>query len=75
MQQQTITKGEILASFHFLRKSACNLSEDLRYFTSYASHFNDQQTINILGQLSDIENNIKKLRTIINNTHEEKTKI
>ena len=65
MKQDHITRGEVQISFHFLRKSACNLSEDLRYFASLTDRFNDEQVVNILGQLSDIEDNIKEVRKVI----------
>jgi len=55
-------ENEIIIGFHLIRKSANALAQDLRYFNEIPNHFNAEQTINILGQIEEVEENIKNIR-------------
>ena len=60
-----INKQETLIGFHFIRKSADALASDLRYFEEVPNGFSESQIANILGQIEEVEQNIKKIRQVI----------
>ena len=57
-------ENEIIIGFHFIRKSANSLVEDLKYFNQIPNYFSDEQVANIFGQLEEVEQNIKNIRNI-----------
>ncbi len=57
-------ENEIIIGFHLIRKSANSLAEDLRYFNEIPNYFSTSQIANILGQLEEVEQNIKIVRNI-----------
>ena len=57
-------ENEIIIGFHLIRKSANSLVEDLKYFNQIPKYFSDQQIANILGQIEEVERNIKNVRDI-----------
>jgi hypothetical protein len=57
-------ENEIIIGFHLIRKSANSLVEDLRYFNQIPKYFSAQQIANILGQIEEVEENIKNVREI-----------
>jgi hypothetical protein len=57
-------ENEIIIGFHLIRKSANSLAEDLRYFNEIPNYFSASQIANILGQLEEVEQNIKIVRNI-----------
>jgi hypothetical protein len=59
-------ENEIIIGFHLIRKSANSLVEDLRYFNQIPKYFSAEQIANILGQIEEVEHNIKNVREIFN---------
>lgn len=59
-------QSEIIIGFHLIRKSANSLVEDLRYFNQIPKYFSNEQITNILGQIDEVEQNIKNVREIFN---------
>ena len=59
-------ENEIIIGFHLIRKSANSLAQDLRYFNEIPKYFTAQQIANILGQIEEVEQNIKNVREIFN---------
>ena len=59
-------ENEIIIGFHLIRKSANSLVEDLRYFNQIPKYFSAEQIANILGQIEEVEQNIKNVREIFN---------
>ncbi len=59
-------ENEIIIGFHLIRKSANSLAQDLRYFNEIPRYFNAEQIANILGQIEEVEQNIKNVREIFN---------
>jgi hypothetical protein len=59
-------QNEIIIGFHLIRKSANSLVEDLRYFNQIPKYFTAEQIANILGQIEEVEQNIKNVREIFN---------
>jgi hypothetical protein len=57
-------ESEIIIGFHFIRKSANSLVEDLKYFNQTPQNFSAEQIANILGQIEEVEQNIKNVRDI-----------
>lgn len=57
-------ENEIIIGFHLIRKSANSLAEDLRYFNDIPNYFSSEQIANILGQIEEVEQNIKNVREI-----------
>ena len=57
-------ENEIIIGFHLIRKSANALVEDLRYFSQSPKYFSAEQIANILGQIEEVEENIKNVREI-----------
>jgi len=59
-------ENEIIIGFHLIRKSANSLVQDLRYFKQIPNYFTAEQVANILGQIEEVEQNIKTFRDIFN---------
>ncbi|MES2676902.1 MAG: hypothetical protein V4612_01130 [Pseudomonadota bacterium] len=59
-------ENEIIIGFHLIRKSANSLLDDLKYFNQIPKYFSAQQIANILGQIEEVERNIKNVREIFN---------
>jgi len=59
------SQNETLIGFHFIRKSANSLAQDLRYFQDVPNHFSDSQIANILGEIEEVEEYIKIIRQAI----------
>jgi hypothetical protein len=59
-------QNEIMIGFHLIRKLANSLIEDLRYFNEIPKYFSAEQITNILGQIEEMEQNIKNVRDIFN---------
>ncbi len=59
-------ENEIIIGFHLIRKYANSLAQDLRYFKQIPNYFNAEQVANILGQIEEVEQNIKIFRDIFN---------
>ena len=56
--------NEIIVGLHFIRKSSSSLVEDLKYFSDLSNHFSIEQIANVLGQIEEVEQNIKSVRDI-----------
>jgi hypothetical protein len=59
-------QSEITIGFHLIRKSANALTQDLQYFNEIPRYFTAEQIANILGQIEEVEKNIKNVREIFN---------
>jgi hypothetical protein len=59
-------QNEIIIGFHLIRKSANALAQDLHYFNEIPKYFTAEQIANILGQIEEVEQNIKVVREIFN---------
>jgi len=59
-------ENEIIIGFHLIRKSANSLAQDLGYFNEIPKYFTAEQVVNILGQIEEVEQNIKIFRDIFN---------
>jgi hypothetical protein len=57
-------ENEIIIGFHFIRKSANALAGDLRHFNEIPKYFTAEQVVNILGQIEEVEENIRIFREI-----------
>ena len=67
MSKETLNpnlENEIIIGFHLIRKSANSLAEDLKYFNQIPKYFSAEQIANILGQIEEVERNIKNVRDI-----------
>ena len=65
MSKETLNpnlENEIIIGFHLIRKSANSLAEDLKYFNQIPKYFSAEQIANILGQIEEVERNIKNVR-------------
>jgi hypothetical protein len=65
MSKETLNpnlENEIIIGFHLIRKSANSLVEDLKYFNQIPKYFSAEQIANILGQIEEVERNIKNVR-------------
>ncbi len=63
-------ENEIIIGFHLIRKSATSLAEDLKYFNEIPNHFSDAQIVNILGEIAEVEEHIKKIRQVTQKNHQ-----
>ena len=57
-------ENEIIIGFHLIKKSVNSLIDDLKYFNKIPEYFSDEQIVNILGQIEEVEKNIKNIRNI-----------
>jgi len=64
-QQINLKIDESIVGFYFIQKSANNLVDDLKNFSSEIRSYNDEQIYQILGSIEEIEEKIKEVRVEI----------
>lgn len=61
--------NEIIISCYFVKKSSSSLVEDLKYFNDcfnkFYESFSVEQSVSILGQIEEVEQNIDKVKDIL----------
>lgn len=61
-QQNKTISSETGLGFHFMRKSANCLAQDLNYFYKEIDNFDDEQICRFIGFIDEVESNIKKIK-------------
>lgn len=61
-ENPNLLRNEAIIGFHFIRKSANSLAQDLKYFNQAPKYFSNEQITNILGYIEEVEQNIKDIR-------------